>query len=75
MRKGKPRSCGKCSDNMASDGGRGIRPSGAPWPLLVWGIFVGIYPEEFSLSDEMEFKMELKMWVSKMRRNETFSKL
>lgn len=34
-----------------------------------------LYPEEFSQSDQMELKDELKMWVSEMRMNETFSKL
>ncbi|KAL6531211.1 hypothetical protein OROHE_014280 [Orobanche hederae] len=34
-----------------------------------------LYPLEFSPSHRMELKEELKMWISEMRRNDTFSKL
>ncbi|WOH08338.1 hypothetical protein DCAR_0727776 [Daucus carota subsp. sativus] len=36
---------------------------------------VELYPLEFSPSDQMEFKEEVKTWVSQMRTNERFSKL
>ena len=34
-----------------------------------------LYPLEFSSFHRMELKEELNMWISEMRRNDTFSKL
>lgn len=34
-----------------------------------------LYPQEFSQSDRMELKEELKMWLSEMKRNAAFSQL
>ncbi|XP_074376866.1 uncharacterized protein LOC141718383 [Apium graveolens] len=36
---------------------------------------VELYPLEFSPSDQMEFKEEMKTWIFEMRNNERFSKL
>ncbi|KAL6565269.1 hypothetical protein OROGR_002220 [Orobanche gracilis] len=34
-----------------------------------------LYPQDFSVNDRMEFKEQLKMWISEMRENALFSKL
>ncbi|KAL6497107.1 hypothetical protein OROGR_029036 [Orobanche gracilis] len=34
-----------------------------------------LYPEDFSLDDQMELKEQLKMWISEMKGNARFSKL
>lgn len=36
---------------------------------------VELYPQDFSICDQMELKDQLKMWIYEMRGNENFSKL
>ncbi|XP_074346418.1 uncharacterized protein LOC141685200 [Apium graveolens] len=54
---------------------RNLRISFANFDLAKIVRLVELYPQKFSPSDLMEFKEELKMWLSEMKMNAAFLKL